>query len=88
MFSKLCDENDETYNHILLYTEVTWLLKGNYLAKFHKLYSSIFEHVETIDVELHGELKNIKYDLAYLSDILERLNINSTSFQGYYIIFI
>ena len=88
MFSKLCDDNDETYNHLLLYTEVRWLSKGNCLARFHKLYSSIFEHVETIDIELHGELKNIKYDLAYLSDIFEHFNINNTSFQCYYIIII
>ena len=88
MFSKLCDDNDETYNYLLLYTEVRWLSKVNCLARFHKLYSSILEHVETIDVGLHGELKNIKYDLAYLSDIFEHLNINNTYFQCYYIIFI
>ena len=57
-------------------------LVGNCLARFHKLYSSILEHVEKIDIELHGELKNIKYDLAYLSDIFKHLNINNTFCQG------
>ena len=72
MFYKLYDDNDETYNHLLLHTEVRWMSKGNFLARFHELYSSILEHVE-----LHGELKNIKYDLAYLSniDLLDHLNI-------------
>ena len=73
MFSKLCDDNDETYNHLLLHTEVRWKSKGNCLVRFHELYSSILEHVETINVKLHGEPKNIKYDLAYLSDIFDIL---------------
>ena len=53
MFSKVCDDNNETYiymlledyNHIILHTEVRWLSKGNFLVRFHKLYSSILEHV-------------------------------------------
>ena len=65
MFLKLCDDNDDIYNHPLLHTEVWWLSKGNCLARFHEFYTSILEHVETIDVELHGELKIIKYNLAY-----------------------
>ena len=43
MFLKLGD--NETYNHLILHTEVRWLSKGNFLARFHKLYSSILEHV-------------------------------------------
>ena len=85
MFSKLCDDNNKIYNHLQLHIEVRWLSKVNCLARFNKLYSSLnnsnVKHIETIDIELHGELKNIKYDLAYLSDIFEHLNINNTSFK-------
>ena len=81
MFSKVCDDNYETYNHLLLHTEVRWKSKGNCLVRFHELYS-ILEHVETIDVQLHGELENVKYDLTYLSDIFGYLNINNKSLQG------
>ena len=30
-FRKLCDENDEDFNSLLLYTEVRWLLTGTSL---------------------------------------------------------
>ena len=89
MFSKLCDDNNETYNHLLLHTEVRWLSKGNFQARF---INCILQFWICLDnrcwVKLYGELNNIKYDLAYVSDIFEHFNINNTYLQGYYIIFI
>ena len=49
LFSKLCSENDEDFNRLLLHTEVSWLSKGICLIRFYNLFDSVIEYLEFRD---------------------------------------
>ena len=34
LFKKLCNDNDEVFDNLILHTEVIWLSKGNFLERF------------------------------------------------------
>jgi hypothetical protein len=56
LFRKLCDENDEDFNHLLLHTEVHWLLKGTCLKRFYDLFDSVikfFENKDDLFIEIY-----------------------------------
>lgn len=52
LFRQLCQENEETFEHLLLHTDIRWLSKGNCLARFCELFDSIVEFLEEVDAAL------------------------------------
>uniref|UniRef100_A0A670XYV0 DUF4371 domain-containing protein n=1 Tax=Pseudonaja textilis TaxID=8673 RepID=A0A670XYV0_PSETE len=69
LFHKLCEENDEEFERLLLHTEVRWLSEGKCLQHFHKLFDTIFEFLESIDP-------------TYLADVFDKLNEVNVKLQG------
>jgi len=75
LFKKLCIDNDEDFERLLLHTEVRWLSRGKCLDRIYALYDSVVEFlVGGVDVELGNSLSKIRHDIAYLADIFRHLN--------------
>ncbi|ETE73121.1 hypothetical protein L345_01043, partial [Ophiophagus hannah] len=61
LFHKLCEENDEEFERLLLHTKGRWLSKGKRLRRFHELFDTVVEFLESIDP-------------TYLTDVFDKLN--------------
>uniref|UniRef100_A0ABM5G983 Zinc finger MYM-type protein 6-like n=1 Tax=Pogona vitticeps TaxID=103695 RepID=A0ABM5G983_9SAUR len=82
LFHKLCEENDEEFERLLLHTEVRWLSKGKCLRRFHELFDTVVEFLESIDPSLSSSLKLRRLDVAYLNDVFDKLNEVNIKLQG------
>ena len=82
LFRKLCQEKDEEFQRLLLHTEVRWLSKGNCLRRLHDLFDTVVTFLQEVDANLSKELSNRRVDLAYLSDIFDKLNELNLKLQG------
>nr|XP_020653392.1 SCAN domain-containing protein 3-like [Pogona vitticeps]XP_020653393.1 SCAN domain-containing protein 3-like [Pogona vitticeps] len=82
LFQKLCEENDEDFEHLLLYTEVRWLSKEKFLQRFHELFDTAVEFLESIEPSLSSSLKLRRLDIAYLADVFDKLNEVNVKLQG------
>lgn len=82
LFRKLCDENDENFNRLLLHTEVRWLSKGTCLKRFYDLFDSVLEFFESKDDSLRDNLLKFKSDIAYLTDLYDKFNETNLQLQG------
>ena len=82
LFRQLCIDNDEEFEPLLLHTEVRWLSKGNCLKRFYSLFDTVVEFFQDSNHGLCDDLKNIKDDIAYLSDIFNKLNEVNLQLQG------
>lgn len=82
LFRRLCIENDEDYERLLLHTEVRWLSKGNCLSRVFNLFETVVEFLEDVDEDLHQKMLVIKDDVAYLSDIFQKFNDLNLQLQG------
>ena len=82
LFRKLCQEKDEEFQRLLLHTEVRWLSKGNCLRRLHDLFDTVVKFLQEVDANLSKELSNRRVDLAYLSDIFDKLNELNLKLQG------
>lgn len=82
IFRQLCHENDEKFERLLLHTEVRWLSKGNCLKRFNDLYETILEFLNSCDENMCKKLRNERVDIAYLSNIFEKLNEVNIKLQG------
>ena len=82
LFAKLCVENDEDYNHLLLNTEVRWLSKSACLNRFYALFDSVLEFLEGKDNDLRQNLINSKNDIAYMTDLFAKFNETNLKLQG------
>ena len=67
-------ENDEKCVHLLLHTEVRWLSRGNCLRRFYDLFDTVVQFFEAKNAVLILELKEIRHDIAYLSDLFAKFN--------------
>jgi hypothetical protein len=81
-FRMLCDENDEHFERLLLHTEVRWLTKGNCVRRFYELFDTVVEFLERKNSLLSEELKAIRHDVAYLSDLFAKFNKINVQLQG------
>lgn len=81
LFHKLCNENDEDYNRLLLHTEVRWLSKGVCLNRFFNLFDSVLEFLEEKE-QLRENLITSKNDIAYLTDLFKVFNQVNLQLQG------
>ncbi|XP_068234353.1 SCAN domain-containing protein 3-like [Palaemon carinicauda] len=84
IFRQLCHENEEEFEQLLLHTEVRWLSKGNCLRRFYDLYDSVldFFKCKLLDEKISTDLENRRADVAYLSDIFNKLNEVNIKLQG------
>ncbi|KFD51387.1 hypothetical protein M513_07792 [Trichuris suis] len=82
LFRQLCQQNDEEYNRLLLYTEVRWLSKGDCLSRFYSLFETVLEFFEKHDVSLGENLKKFQSDTAYLCDLYSKFNEMNLLLQG------
>jgi len=82
LFTKLCKENDEEFNRLLLHTEVRWLSKGDCLNRFWNLFDSVLEFLEEKDVKLKDRLLLFKSDVAYMTDLFAKFNSINLQLQG------
>ena len=82
LFRQLCIDNDEEFERLLLHTEVRWLSKGNCLKRFYSLFDTVVEFFQDSNTGLCDDLKNIKDDIAYLSDIFTKFNEVNLQLQG------
>lgn len=83
LFRKLCQENDEEFERLLLHTEVRWLSKGQCLTRFYSLLDSVIEFLrKSSDPSLADSAENMKNDIAYLADIFHFMNEVNKKLQG------
>ncbi|KAK3766524.1 hypothetical protein RRG08_056455 [Elysia crispata] len=82
LFRQLCIDNDEEFERLLLHTEVRWLSNGNCLKRFYSLFDTVVEFFQDSNTGLCDDLKNIKDDIAYLSDIFTKFNEVNLELQG------
>lgn len=82
LFRELCVENDEDFDRLLLHTEVRWLSKGNCVKRFYNLFDTVVEFFEDKNALLSGELKEIRHDIAYLSELFAKFNEVNLQLQG------
>ena len=83
LFRQLCGENDEKFERLLLHTEVRWLSKGSCLNRFFSLYDTIVQFLlSNHEGDVAKYIDHIRGDVAYLSDILEKLNQLNLKLQG------
>ena len=80
LFHKLCSQNDEKFERLVMHTEVRWLSKGNCLRRFIKLWDSIASFLD--NSQLGEKLFAAKLDIFYLSDIFEKINLLNKQLQG------
>ena len=88
LFRKLCHDNDEDFERLLLHTDVRWLSKGACMSRFYSLYDSVIELLSVIDCQLAEAVKPLKNDIAYLADIFTLMNEVNKKLQGEMITFI
>jgi hypothetical protein len=82
LFRKLCDENDEDFNRLLLHTEVCWLSKGTCLKRFYDIFYSVITFFENKDDPLRENLLKFKNDIAYLTELYYKFNETNLQLQG------
>ncbi|XP_071749602.1 protein FAM200A-like [Lepeophtheirus salmonis] len=82
LFRQLCIDNDEEFDRLLLHTEVRWLSKRNCLKRFYSLFDTVVEFFQESNIGLCHDLKKIKNDIAYLSDIFLKFNEINLQLQG------
>ena len=82
LFRQLCVENDENFNRLLLHTEVRWLSKGLCLDRFYKLFKSVLQFLENNNDALRVNLTNSENDIAYLTDLLKKINETNLELKG------
>lgn len=83
IFRELCNDNDETFDRLLLHTEVRWLSKGNCLKRFYSLFNSIVQFLQQNKCDdLSEYLLENKADIAYLTDLYTKFNDLNLQLQG------
>jgi hypothetical protein len=82
LFRELCVKNDEDFERLLLHTEVRWPSKGNCVRRFYDLFDTVVEFFEDTNALLSDELKEIRHDTAYLSELFAKFNEMNLQLQG------
>ena len=82
LFRKLCQDNDQQFQRLLVHTEVSWQSKKNCLRRLYDLYDTVVKVFKRTDDNLSVEFSHRHVDLAYLSDIFDKLNEVNLQLQG------
>ena len=67
LFRKLCKENDEEFDRLLLHMEVRWLSKGESLVQYSELHDSLVEFFGK-EPALAKDVISCRQDTSYLAD--------------------
>ena len=78
IFANLCREMESEFKTLLLHCEVRWLSKAKALKRLLMLKNEIviFSMEKNLDLVHHLRNKSWLLKLCYLSDLLEKLNVN------------
>ena len=84
LFQRLCNELEAEHNHLLFYFNPRWLSKGKVLLSVYELTNEISIFLKEENHALSTTFKNEVFltQLAYLCDILLKLNQLNISLQG------
>ena len=74
LFRQLCDENDEIFERLLVYTEIRWLSKKSCLKRIFSLYGTIVKCLLSNHEDDLAKDSDYISDVAYFSDIFEKIN--------------
>ena len=85
LFRKLCTDNDEDFERLLLHTEVRRLSKGNCLRCFYSLLDTVVEFFLDSNSVLYDELRNINFQHQFpsLSELEKEKSIPHDDLQVY-----
>ncbi|XP_077677617.1 general transcription factor II-I repeat domain-containing protein 2A-like [Eretmochelys imbricata] len=83
LFKALLEDVDDKQSDLILHTEVQWLSKGKVLACFLSLIEEIKEFLKSTNQNFQ-QLEDSSWlmDLAFLTDITDKLNILNLKLQG------
>ena len=75
-FRALLNECDEEHNELLLHTDVRWLSRATFSARFRELLSQITSYLQSKG-DSYQQLNDQEWllDLAFFSDVTEKLNL-------------
>lgn len=82
LFAAFCEDSDENYVRLLLYTEVRWLSKGNCLQRFMELFDAVTVFLGDIPEVLLLRTAEGKAIVSYFADIFGKLDILNRDLQG------
>ena len=84
LFKILCNERDSHHTALLLHTEVRWLSRGKVVLRLFELRKELSVLLNTQKFSLSSHLLDPTWlqRLAYLADILAKLNELNLSLQG------
>ena len=82
LFRKFCIDTEQEHVRLALLIEVRWLSKGNYLARFVKLFDTIVNFLENLNENNFAkEIKLHKSDIFFLAWIFCKFNEVSLQLQ-------
>lgn len=83
MFRQLWDNNKEEFERLFLHAEVRWLSKGICFRNFYELYEmTLFLNFFVQMAKNCREVETRRTDVAYLSDIFDKLNDIDINLRG------
>lgn len=79
------EENDAEHTDLLLHTDVRWLSRGTFLARFMELLPEIKDFLKlSKHVDYHTKLEDHQWllDVSFLTDLTGKLNELNLELQG------
>ena len=74
LFAKLCEENEQTFNQLVLHTEGRCLSTCDSLQRLVDLHNSTVEHLMNVDPAIRDEVRQCNNSLFYLEDLHSKFN--------------
>lgn len=85
LFRAHLEESDAEHTELLLHTDVRWLSRGKFLARFTELLPEIKEFLKlSKHADYHDKLNDHQWllDLSFLTDLTHELNLLNVDLQG------
>ena len=82
LFKVFCQDMDQDYVRLVLYTQVRWSSKGNCLDRFVALYDTILEFGSDREVFQFLKSNDTKALICYVADVFGKLNGLNKELQG------
>ena len=82
LFKQLCNDNDEVFDKLIMYTEVKKVIKRKLFRKILAVFNSVIDFFSEKDKVLADNLVKRKIDIAYMSDLYGKINNLNKTLQG------